>query len=100
MLTLADILKALTEKDVILTPQSESWIRFYSSNITDAVIDSRNAIPGSLFVVFKGENVDGHDYVKDAFQSGATIALIQRDLSNHFPVLDIRRGLKIGRAHD
>jgi UDP-N-acetylmuramoyl-tripeptide--D-alanyl-D-alanine ligase len=95
MLTLADILKALTEKDVILTPQSESWIRFYSSNITDAVIDSRNAIPGSLFVVFKGENVDGHDYVKDAFQSGATIALIQRDLSNHFPVLDIRRGLNL-----
>jgi UDP-N-acetylmuramoyl-tripeptide--D-alanyl-D-alanine ligase len=35
--------------------------------ITDASIDSRKVIPGSLFVALPGERVDGHDYVGDAF---------------------------------
>lgn len=44
---------------------------------TDICIDSRLAGPGSLFVAFAGERVDGHNYVSQAFAAGATLALIE-----------------------
>jgi UDP-N-acetylmuramoyl-tripeptide--D-alanyl-D-alanine ligase len=62
----------------------------YHTVITDAVIDSRQAIPGCLFIALLGERVDGHDFVAQAFERGAHLALVQRDFSAHFPVLDLR----------
>ena len=46
--------------------------------ITNVVVDSREAIPGSLFVALQGENVDGADYIADAFQRGAIAAVTER----------------------
>ncbi len=69
MLTLADVLEALTNN------------RFDTAAvITEAAIDSRQVIPGSLFVAIPGERVDGHDFLGDAFKRGASFALIQRDV--------------------
>lgn len=42
------------------------------------VIDSRAVEPGSLFVAFAGENVDGHDYAERAVQAGAVAVLAAR----------------------
>lgn len=42
------------------------------------VIDSRQVAPGSLFVAFAGENVDGHDYARRAVEAGATAVLAVR----------------------
>jgi len=83
MLRLVDILDAL------------SGIRYEDATeeITDAVIDSRQATQGSLFIALPGERVDGHDYVADAFNRGAYIALVQRDIYSDFPVLDLRTTL-------
>jgi len=80
MLTLADIVEALTG---ICPP----WT---NQVVTDALIDSRYTIPGSLFVALPGERVDGHDFVEDAFARGASFAFVQRDLSGDNPVLDLR----------
>ena len=46
--------------------------------ICDVVVDSREVTPGSLFVALPGERVDGHDYVAEAFQRGASAALVER----------------------
>ncbi|MBN1146519.1 MAG: UDP-N-acetylmuramoyl-tripeptide--D-alanyl-D-alanine ligase [Anaerolineales bacterium] len=81
MLTFADILEALTG----VRP---GWAH---QVITQAAIDSRQAIPGGLFIALPGEKTDGHDYVADAFERGAYLAFVQRDLSNQFPVLDLRQ---------
>lgn len=62
--------------------------------ITDAAIDSRKVIPGSLFIAMPGERVDGHDFVADAFEKGAQLALIERSIPGDFTTLDIRHGLK------
>lgn len=83
MLTLADVLEALTS----VRPANATAI------ITEAAIDSRQVIPGSLFVAISGENADGHDYIADAFKRGASFALIQKDLDASFPTLDLRSGL-------
>lgn len=79
MLTLADALEALTT----FRPQA-------ASVITEAVIDSRQTIPGSLFVAIPGEKTDGHDYVGEAFRRGASFALIQREVEASFRIFDLR----------
>lgn len=43
-------------------------------------IDSRHVGEGALFIPFKGENVDGHQYVVQAIESGAAAALWQADV--------------------
>jgi UDP-N-acetylmuramoyl-tripeptide--D-alanyl-D-alanine ligase len=70
MLSFGDVLEALTG----IRP---TWA---NEVITEAEIDSRHVIPGSLFVALPGERVDGHDFVAEAFQHGAVLALVQRDL--------------------
>lgn len=79
MLTLADALEALTNFRPIATPV-----------ITEAVVDSRQVIPGSLFVAIPGENVDGHNFIAEAFRRGASFALIQKDVDASFRTLDLR----------
>ncbi len=71
MLTLADLLEALTN----IRPAQVNTV------ITEAAVDSRQVIPGGLFVALPGERVDGHDFVEDAFQRGASFALIQHEVS-------------------
>lgn len=61
----------------------------YLDVISDAVIDSRLASPGSLFVAIQGENTDGHDHLAEAFELGATLALIDRDVDPGFRVVDL-----------
>jgi UDP-N-acetylmuramoyl-tripeptide--D-alanyl-D-alanine ligase len=50
---------------------------------TGAVVDSRLAVEGSLFVALKGEREDGHDFVADAFQRGALGALVERKVEGY-----------------
>jgi UDP-N-acetylmuramoyl-tripeptide--D-alanyl-D-alanine ligase len=56
------------------------------------VMDSREAEPGSLFVAVPGEQVDGHDYIDDAFTNGAVVALIEKPVNGRFMTLDLRTG--------
>jgi UDP-N-acetylmuramoyl-tripeptide--D-alanyl-D-alanine ligase len=79
MLTLADALEAITT----FRPQAVSVI-------TEAVIDSRQTIPGSLFVAIPGEKADGHDFIGEAFKRGASFALIQREVDASYRTLDLR----------
>ena len=69
------------------------------------IIDSRNAAsspeaPSSVFFAFVGENVDGHDYVGDAFSRGALAAVVERDVSYEgtATVLDLRPGAEAPRS--
>jgi UDP-N-acetylmuramoyl-tripeptide--D-alanyl-D-alanine ligase len=44
----------------------------------EAFVDSRNPVPGGLFVAVPGERVDGHDYAAAAVGGGAAAALAAR----------------------
>ena len=81
MLILADILESLSG----VRPEWAYQV------ITQAVIDSRQAIPGCLFVALPGERTDGHEHVGEAFERGASLAFVQRDLSDQFSILDLRK---------
>src|SRR5215211_9226118 len=79
MLTLADALEALTNYRPLAT-----------TVITEAVVDSRQVIPGSLFVAIPGEKADGHDFIEEAFRRGASFALIQRQATGSYRTIDLR----------
>lgn len=81
MLKLADAIEALTD---IRPP--------FEKTITEAAIDSRQVIPGSLFIAIPGEHVDGHDFVADAFQRGASLALIQHEIPGNFQIMRMEKG--------
>lgn len=83
MFTLADIFEAVTGKR-----EHGSAMIF-----TEAVADSRQAVPASLFVAMPGENADGHNFIEGAFKNGARAALIEHDVDSAFPVLDLRNGM-------
>lgn len=65
------------------------------------VIDSRAIEKGDLFVAYKGERVDGHDYVTVAHEKGAACSLVQRVIENggtQIVVDDVQTALEaIGR---
>jgi UDP-N-acetylmuramoyl-tripeptide--D-alanyl-D-alanine ligase len=44
----------------------------------DIWMDSRKLQKGDVFVALKGENQDGHDYVKSAFENGASAAIVEK----------------------
>ncbi len=58
MFTLNEVLQALTGSQL-----SEK-----NNCFSEAVIDSRQVISGSLFVAIAGERVDGHQFVRNAFK--------------------------------
>ena len=41
--------------------------------------DSRQSLPGELFVALKGQNFDGEDYVDDALRRGAVAIVSERE---------------------
>jgi alanine racemase len=47
--------------------------------------DTRQLIPGEMFVAVHGEHSDGHDYILDAIHRGATGLLVEARILNAFP---------------
>lgn len=82
MLTLADVIESISGK-------RPDWAL---QVITEAVIDSRQAFPGCMFVALPGERVDGHDFVEQALERGAHLALVQKAPPPGSSVLDLRAG--------
>lgn len=52
------------------------------SEITGAVIDSRQVEPGYLYIPIRGERVDGHRFIPDVFAKGALAVLSEEPLDN------------------
>lgn len=82
MLTLADVIEGLT---------GYRWAAAENQRISQVVIDSRQAGPHALFIALPGERADGHDYVADAFERGASAALIHRTLDVQCQTLDVEK---------
>jgi UDP-N-acetylmuramoyl-tripeptide--D-alanyl-D-alanine ligase len=45
-----------------------------------AFIDTREILPGGIFVALLGEHLDGHEFARDAIQRGAVAALVTREV--------------------
>lgn len=65
--------------------------------ITDIVVDSRRAAPGTVFFAVPGARYDGHDFVAQALDNGAVAAFGVRPLTvpNYVQVADIWKVLRL-----
>src|SRR5438105_3371822 len=50
-------------------------------------IDTRTLQPGNLFIAILGDNVDGHDFIENAREKGASAALVTRTVDSSLPQL-------------
>jgi UDP-N-acetylmuramoyl-tripeptide--D-alanyl-D-alanine ligase len=55
--------------------------------VSGAVIDTRKIEAGNLFVALKGERVDGHDFLAQAREAGASAALVSELRDDDLPQL-------------
>src|SRR5512136_3003684 len=69
---LTDLLRALTVYQI----EHQSDVE-----ITAVTADSRQVIPGALFVAYPGVNVDGVRFIPEAFHRGAAAIVVERPLS-------------------
>ena len=86
MLTISLAIQAITGEK----PQGDDRV------IRDAVIDSRQTTPDSMFIALPGERENGHAFVSEAFARGANVALIEQKLAEDFSYLDLRNGWNAG----
>lgn len=65
-------------------------------------IDSRTLQPGNLFVAIPGAQVDGHDFIEQAYNKGAAAALVTRRVASPLPQLTVENSAtalgKLGAA--
>ena len=47
--------------------------------VTGLSIDTRSLQPGDFFIALKGDQLDGHDYIAEAFKKGAAAAMVSED---------------------
>lgn len=52
------------------------------------VFNSTNSVTGSIFLALVGEKVDGHSFIKDAFERGALLALVTREVEERCIIVD------------
>jgi UDP-N-acetylmuramoyl-tripeptide--D-alanyl-D-alanine ligase len=53
-----------------------------------AFVSSPDCLEGSIFIAIKGERVDGHDFVSDAFAHGAVVAFTSHQVSERCIVVE------------
>jgi UDP-N-acetylmuramoyl-tripeptide--D-alanyl-D-alanine ligase len=49
-------------------------------------VDSRQCLPGGVFVAIKGEQVDGHDFLVDVQAQGASLGLVESSFRGNIPL--------------
>ncbi|MFP5314242.1 MAG: UDP-N-acetylmuramoyl-tripeptide--D-alanyl-D-alanine ligase [Actinomycetes bacterium] len=57
---------------------SKTALEAASLVVSSATTDSRESLPGGLFIAKPGESTDGHRFVGSAFSQGAALALVER----------------------
>ena len=71
MLTVTDVCEALGDQLVASRPGTHE-------SFQAGAIDSRMSGPGDLFFALRGERADGHDFVSQALESGASGFVVER----------------------
>ena len=59
------------------------------SEFTGITIDSRKVEPGDIFLALKGENTDGHKFIEQAHQAGASLIFVENSTDTSTPVFQV-----------
>ncbi|MFS0672345.1 UDP-N-acetylmuramoyl-L-alanyl-D-glutamate--2,6-diaminopimelate ligase [Ornithinibacillus sp. 179-J 7C1 HS] len=68
-------------------PFANQFSALYDLEINAIKMDSREITNGDMFVCINGFTVDGHDYVEEAIEKGASVIVAERDINASVPVI-------------
>ncbi|MBP9722020.1 MAG: UDP-N-acetylmuramoyl-tripeptide--D-alanyl-D-alanine ligase [Gammaproteobacteria bacterium] len=68
----------LTVKELLSSLNFQDFEYLHNKIITDIKIDSRKISPNNIFIAIVGEQYDGHNYLTEAKQKGALLAIVER----------------------
>jgi UDP-N-acetylmuramoyl-tripeptide--D-alanyl-D-alanine ligase len=78
--TVSELSRTLSVDDVVAGASGVATGPSDRRPIEGVSIDTRTLKPGQMFVAIAGPNFDGHDFVADAVQKGASVVMVHREL--------------------
>lgn len=69
----------LTLTDFFNLPSAEIYNADKFIPVSKVSIDSRSTLKSSLFIAIKGDNFDGHSFIRQAIEKGASIVVINKN---------------------
>ena len=69
-------MRPLTLEEMVVAIEGRVYGSISAPPVTSVSTDSRTARPGALFIAIKGEQHDGHAFVADVLDQGATAAVV------------------------
>lgn len=73
-----------------IAPDLDAVLLGHDIKFTGCNTDTRNLLPGSLYVALRGKRFDGHDFIVDAQQQGASAVMIERPVACALPALRVK----------
>jgi len=70
----------MTTAEIVREVEGKLTAGSAENRVVAVAIDSRKAGPHYLFIAFPGQKVDGHDFLLQAAQQGATAVLVNREM--------------------
>lgn len=71
----------LTHQDIIVA--TGGVLHGTPFDVSSISIDSRTIMAGQMYMPIRGEQFDGHAFIKDAFAKGASAALVDKDVASY-----------------
>lgn len=84
------MVKKMKLETLIENLQYEELINFKDIEITGISYNSKTTKSGDIFVCLSGEHFDGHDYFKNAVESGARAFFAEKPLDTHLPQVIVK----------
>ncbi len=76
-------------KDDILAALEIQAVQGEIQKVVGVEIDTRRITSGGMFLAFRGEKVDGHDYLSAAAEKGAVLALVEELQDHDLPQIQV-----------
>ncbi|MCU0535852.1 MAG: UDP-N-acetylmuramoyl-tripeptide--D-alanyl-D-alanine ligase [Hydrococcus sp. Prado102] len=75
----------LTQIREIIDAKNQNLLDNYQEiNATGITTDSRRVAEGEIFLALEGENFDGHNFIEDAIEKGASALIVQKPIAINF----------------
>ena len=72
-------MEKMTIKEILSSTKGTLLSGNTNQTINSVCVDTRNLKEGSLFIPLKGKNCDGHIFIKEAFEKGAAVCLVDKN---------------------
>jgi UDP-N-acetylmuramoyl-tripeptide--D-alanyl-D-alanine ligase len=79
----------IQDKEIFMSSFTDITNGLNNIKVEGISIDSRNIKKGDMFLALQGEKTDGHNYINQAYKSGACLAIIEKDIKHKLPTYKV-----------